>query len=86
MFTYLKNQVYYNTGVKHARRNCNCEMQKEVKMKKLGSIMLRAVTEDQRFASLRGILGTKDAHGFYEHFGFEKNDKLFMQRWTKVFK
>ena len=51
----------------------------------IGSIMLNAVVNDPVLKDLRGILGTKDAHGFYSHFGFEKNDRLFMQRWTKVF-
>ena len=52
----------------------------------VGSIMMEAVVNDPQFANLRGILATKDAHSFYEKFGFEKNDKLFMQRWTKVFR
>jgi N-acetylglutamate synthase-like GNAT family acetyltransferase len=65
---------------------CDAIIDESCRGKGIGSIMLKAVTEDSRFTSLRGILGTKDAHGFYEKFGFEKNDKLFMQRWTKVFK
>ena len=65
---------------------CDAIIDESCRKQGIGSIMLKAVTEDSRFTSLRGILGTKDAHGFYEKFGFEKNDKLFMQRWTKVFK
>lgn len=65
---------------------CDAIIEESCRGKGVGSIMLNAVVTDHRFKDLRGILGTKDAHGFYEHFGFEKNDKLFMQRWTKVFK
>ena len=65
---------------------CDAIIEESCRGKGVGSIMLNAVVTDPRFSDLRGNLGTKDAHGFYEHFGFEKNDKLFMQRWTKVFK
>ena len=64
---------------------CDAIVDKEYRGKGIGSIMLNDITNDSLFKDLRGILGTKDAHGFYEHFGFEKNDKLFMQRWQKTF-
>ncbi|MEG2082605.1 MAG: GNAT family N-acetyltransferase [Oscillospiraceae bacterium] len=50
----------------------------------IGTLLLKRIVEDEMLKDLRGILGTKDAHGFYSNFGFEKNEKLFMQRWTKV--
>jgi len=65
---------------------CDVVVEENLRKSGVGSIMIEAVVNDPQFSSLRGILGTKDAHGFYEKFGFEKNDKLFMQRWTKVFR
>ena len=64
---------------------CDAVVDENCRGKGIGSIMLNAIVADERFKNLRGILGTKDAHSFYERFGFEKNEKLFMQRWTKVF-
>lgn len=64
---------------------CDAIVEESYRGKGIGSVMLNYIIEDDLYKNLRGILGTKDAHGFYEHFGFEKNDKLFMQRWTKVF-
>jgi N-acetylglutamate synthase-like GNAT family acetyltransferase len=65
---------------------CDVVVEESLRKSGVGSIMMEAVVNDPQFANLRGILGTKDAHSFYEKFGFEKNDKLFMQRWTKVFR
>ena len=65
---------------------CDVVVEEHLRKSGVGSIMMEAGVNDPQFSSLRGILGTKDAHGFYEKFGFEKNDKLFMQRWTKVFR
>lgn len=65
---------------------CDVVVEENLRKSGVGSLMIEAVVNDPQFANLRGILGTKDAHGFYEKFGFEKNDKLFMQRWTKVFR
>lgn len=65
---------------------CDVIIEEDCRGKGIGGILVEKVVKDERFDSLRGILGTKDAHGFYSKFGFEKNDKLFMQRWTKVFK
>lgn len=63
---------------------CDAIVEQSYRGKGIGSILLNHITQDDLYKNLRGILGTKDAHGFYEHFGFEKNDKLFMQRWSKV--
>ncbi|MBR2028156.1 MAG: GNAT family N-acetyltransferase [Oscillospiraceae bacterium] len=65
---------------------CDVIVEEHLRKSGVGSLMMEAIVNDPQFADLRGILGTKDAHGFYEKFGFEKNDKLFMQRWTKVFR
>ena len=64
---------------------CDVIVEENLRKSGAGSAMMEAVIGNPQLADLRGILGTKDAHGFYEKFGFEKNDKLFMQRWTKVF-
>ena len=65
---------------------CDVVVESNLRNSGVGSILMEAVISNPQFANLRGILGTKDAHGFYEKFGFEKNNTLFMQRWTKVFK
>ncbi|MEG0020789.1 MAG: GNAT family N-acetyltransferase [Oscillospiraceae bacterium] len=63
---------------------CDVIVATEYRGHNVGSALLTAIVEDEELKDLRGILGTKDAHGFYANFGFEKNEKLFMQRWTKV--
>lgn len=64
---------------------CDVIFEEEYRNKKLGSMLMEVIVNDVRFKSLRGILGTKDAHDFYKKFGFDKNEKLFMQRWEKKF-
>ncbi len=63
---------------------CDAIVEENYRGKGIGSILLNYITQHDLYKNLRGILGTKDAHGFYEHFGFKKNDKLFMQRWSKI--
>lgn len=46
----------------------------------LGKAMLAYFLEDPRLQGLRGILRTKDAHGFYEPFGFIRQGERLMFR------
>ena len=64
---------------------CDAIIEESYRGKGVGSIMLNYITNSPEYKDLRGIVGTKDAHGFYEHFGFEKNDTWFLQRWSKKF-
>ncbi len=40
--------------------------------KGLGKELIRLINESDEFKGLRGILATKDAHGLYGQYGFEK--------------
>lgn len=40
--------------------------------KGLGKRLVKCIIETPEFKNLRGILGTKDAHGLYEKFGFRR--------------
>lgn len=44
----------------------------------IGKQLIRAITEDEPFRPLLGILLTTDAHGLYEKYGFEKSGPKFM--------
>ncbi|MFD0713054.1 GNAT family N-acetyltransferase [Paenibacillus sp. GCM10027626] len=42
--------------------------------------LVRVITESSEFAGMTGMLGTKDAHGLYEQYGFERDQERFMRR------
>jgi GNAT superfamily N-acetyltransferase len=44
----------------------------------LGKILIKSITEHEKLAPLIGLLGTRDAHGLYEKFGFVKNQGTSM--------
>ncbi len=49
----------------------------------LGKALVNRVVGDPRLADLAGLLGTADAHGLYEPFGFRQDDEMrrrFMRR------
>lgn len=46
----------------------------------IGKKMVEAAVGDPRIAELIGILATRDAHGLYEHFGFQRDGNRFMYR------
>ncbi len=46
----------------------------------VGKALTQRAVNDERVRSLRGILATGEAHGLYSRFGFELNDKKFMER------
>jgi predicted GNAT family N-acyltransferase len=46
----------------------------------LGKRLMQVITEDEQIKLLSGILATRDAHGFYEKFGFTKNTENFMRK------
>lgn len=46
--------------------------------KGLAKILMKYVTETEELQGMRGILATRDAHGLYEKFGFEKDSQRFM--------
>jgi GNAT superfamily N-acetyltransferase len=44
--------------------------------KGMGSVLLKAVEEDPELQGIRQYLFTRDAFGFYEHFGYKKDEAL----------
>lgn len=42
----------------------------------LGKELIQAITEHECLSSLYGILSTRDAHGLYEQYGFEKKELM----------
>ena len=46
----------------------------------LGKALIKFITEHDELKSLLGILGTKDAHGLYEQYGFGRDKEAFMRK------
>ena len=43
----------------------------------LGKALTKFITEHKSLAALMGVLGTKDAHGLYEQFGFMRDQGMY---------
>ncbi len=59
---------------------CDVVVDEEYRGKGLGKKLLKCVVEFEGFKGLFGLLGTRDAHGFYEPFGFKREPETFMRR------
>ena len=46
----------------------------------LGKKLVEVIVTDEKFKDLMGILATRDAHGLYAKFGFERDDGRFMRK------
>lgn len=46
----------------------------------VGTILMEAIVGHERLQGLSAMLVTRDAHGFYERFGFERVENKFMSR------
>lgn len=46
----------------------------------LGKRLVESITSAKELEGLLGILATRDAHGLYEHYGFEKDTDRFMKK------
>lgn len=44
----------------------------------LGKRLIKGIVEMGELKGLKGILGTRDAHGLYEQYGFKKDPERFM--------
>lgn len=42
--------------------------------------LIEVITNDPQFEWMTGVLGTKDAHGLYEQFGFVREQERYMKR------
>jgi GNAT superfamily N-acetyltransferase len=43
----------------------------------LGKALVKFITEHELLAPLMGVLGTEDAHGLYEKFGFKRDEGMY---------
>lgn len=59
---------------------CDVYIDKNHRGKGLGKRLIGCIVENEEFKNIRGILATKDAHGLYEQFGFERVESRFMKR------
>ncbi len=59
---------------------CDVFVDEEYRGKGLGKKLLKFVIESPELKGMFGILGTRDAQGFYELFGFKKEPETFMRR------
>ncbi len=62
---------------------CDVIIDEEHRGRGLGKALVEYVVNSGELAGLRGILGTKDAHGLYEQYGFEMVQGGFMARPVK---
>jgi len=46
----------------------------------IGKAMINAITTDERFSNVFGMLITRDAHGLYSQYGFEVDPEHYMKR------
>lgn len=51
---------------------CDVIIDENHRGKGLGKKLISLIVESDEFKGLRGILATKDAHGLYQQYGFEK--------------
>jgi len=63
---------------------CDVIIDSEYRGNSLGKKLLESIVSDVEFCDLKGILATKDAHGLYAKFGFEKSGNTFMQKSRKI--
>ncbi|MBN2547098.1 MAG: GNAT family N-acetyltransferase [Spirochaetes bacterium] len=59
---------------------CDVWVEEEHRGKGVGKKLVETIVNNENLKNLKGILGTNDAHGLYEKFGFIKDDKSFMRR------
>lgn len=57
---------------------CDVFIDENHREKGLGKKLINCIIETREFKGIRGILATKDAHGLYEKYGFERVE--FMRR------
>ncbi|WP_152392361.1 GNAT family N-acetyltransferase [Paenibacillus guangzhouensis] len=46
----------------------------------IGKKLIEIIINLEEYEWMTGVLGTKDAHGLYEQYGFEKDSERFMRR------
>ncbi|MCR8656647.1 GNAT family N-acetyltransferase [Paenibacillus endoradicis] len=59
---------------------CDVVIDEEYRGRGIGKKLIETITQAEEYKDLLGVLGTADAHGLYEQFGFNKNADRFMVR------
>lgn len=59
---------------------CDVIVDEKLRNHGIGRSIITTIINDPAIAHLRGVLLTRDAHGFYEHFGFIRNEERCMER------
>jgi GNAT superfamily N-acetyltransferase len=59
---------------------CDVFIDDEYRGQGIGKKLIETITQSELLSGLMGILATKDAHGLYEQYGFEKDAARFMRK------
>ncbi|MEN6460063.1 MAG: GNAT family N-acetyltransferase [Syntrophomonas sp.] len=59
---------------------CDVILDEKYRGKGLGKKLIECMIGCKDFSDCQGMLGTKDAHGLYQQYGFIKDEKSFMRR------
>ncbi|WP_276357683.1 GNAT family N-acetyltransferase [Cohnella caldifontis] len=59
---------------------CDVYIEEEHRGKGIGKKLIDSIMNLAELEGLMGLLGTKDAHGLYEKYGFIKDSERFMKR------
>jgi len=59
---------------------CDVWVEEEHRKKGIGKKLMETIVNNSQLKGLNSILGTRDAHGLYEKFGFVKDPQTFMRR------
>jgi GNAT superfamily N-acetyltransferase len=59
---------------------CDVFIDDEYRGQGIGKKLIETITQSEQLRGLMGILATKDAHGLYEQYGFEKDATRFMRK------
>lgn len=59
---------------------CDVFIDEDYRGRGVGKTLIEAITTSEELKNVQGILGTKDAHGLYEQYGFARDAERFMRR------
>lgn len=59
---------------------CDVVVDPEYRGQGIGKMMLNHIKSLEYYKDSKGILATKDAHGLYEQYGFQKEPEKFMSK------
>ncbi|MFX3632570.1 MAG: GNAT family N-acetyltransferase [Candidatus Pristimantibacillus sp.] len=62
---------------------CDVFVIEEYRGQGISKKLIEIIANSPELESLTGLLGTKDAHGLYESYGFERDSEKFMRRMAR---